>query len=62
MRFVRRMVADLRLQTRYGAQLTTLETRWTELLSSILQIEMANVALEGEVERLEAKEGEMMDM
>jgi len=49
-------------QTRYGAQLTTLETRWTELLSSILQIEMANVALEGEVERLQAKEGEMMDM
>ncbi|KAI9572742.1 breast carcinoma amplified sequence 2 [Boletus coccyginus] len=49
-------------QTRYGAQLTMLETRWTELLSSILQIEMANVALEGEVERLHTREGEMMAM
>ncbi|KAF8140028.1 breast carcinoma amplified sequence 2 [Boletus edulis] len=49
-------------QTRYGAQLTTLETRWTELLSSILQIEMANVALEGEVERLRTKEGEMASL
>lgn len=49
-------------QTRYGAQLTTLETRWTELLSSILQIEMANIALEGEIERLGTKAGEMESM
>jgi len=49
-------------QTRYGAQLTMLETRWTELLSSILQIEMANIALEGEVDRLRTREGEMMAM
>ncbi|KAN0100827.1 Pre-mRNA-splicing factor SPF27 [Tylopilus felleus] len=49
-------------QTRYGAQLTTLETRWTELLSSILQIEMANVALEGEVERLRVHVKEMASM
>ncbi|KAG9314574.1 breast carcinoma amplified sequence 2 [Chiua virens] len=49
-------------QTHYGAQLTTLETRWTELLSSILQIEMANIALEGEVERLRRKEEDMNGM
>ncbi|KAF8559319.1 breast carcinoma amplified sequence 2 [Imleria badia] len=49
-------------QTHFGAKLTTLETRWTELLSSILQIEMANIALEGEVERLRIKEGEMASM
>ncbi|KAF9243885.1 breast carcinoma amplified sequence 2 [Melanogaster broomeanus] len=42
-------------QTRYGAQLTSLETRWTELLSSILQIEMANVALDAEIDRLNKK-------
>ena len=36
-----------------------LETRWTELLSSILQIEMANIALEGEVGRLGQREEEM---
>ena len=49
-------------QTHFGAKLTTLETRWTELLSSILQIEMANIALEGEVDRLRGQEGEMASM
>ncbi|KIM67078.1 hypothetical protein SCLCIDRAFT_1210555 [Scleroderma citrinum Foug A] len=46
-------------QTRYGTQLTALETRWTELLSSILQIEMANVALDAEVKRLYAVEAQL---
>ena len=31
-------------------------------MSSILQIEMANIALEGEVERLRRKEEEMIEM
>ena len=50
------------LQERWGEQLTTLETRWTELISNILQIEMANVALEGDIERLRTKEAELADM
>lgn len=46
-------------QTRIGDQLTSLETRWTELISNILQIEMANVALETEIERLNKTEMEL---
>ncbi|KAH9890947.1 breast carcinoma amplified sequence 2 [Cubamyces lactineus] len=46
-------------QTRLGSQLTSLETRWTELISSILQIEMANVALEAEIDRLNKREVEL---
>ncbi|KAI0252636.1 breast carcinoma amplified sequence 2 [Lactifluus subvellereus] len=46
-------------QTRLGDQLTLLESRWTELISSILQIEMANVALEAEVARLNKRETEL---
>ncbi|KAI0651603.1 breast carcinoma amplified sequence 2 [Trametes meyenii] len=46
-------------QTRLGTQLTSLETRWTELISSILQIEMANVALEVEIDRLNKREVEL---
>lgn len=49
-------------QTRIGSQLTSLETRWTELISNVLQIEMANVALEGEIERLSKKEAELAAM
>ncbi|KIJ68651.1 hypothetical protein HYDPIDRAFT_82505 [Hydnomerulius pinastri MD-312] len=49
-------------QTRYGEQLTALERRWTELLSSILQIEMANVALDAEVNRLNKKEADLANM
>ena len=45
-------------QTRLGDQLTSLESRWTELISSILQIELANVALEAEVARLSKRETE----
>lgn len=47
------------IQTRLGTQLTSLETRWTELISNILQIEMANVALEAEIERLNKTEAEL---
>ena len=46
-------------QTRLGTQLTSLETRWTELISSILQIEMANVALEVEIDRVNKREVEL---
>ena len=47
------------MQTRLGTQLTSLETRWTELISNILQIEMANVALEVEIDRLNKREVEL---
>ena len=43
-------------QMRLGTQLTSLKTRWTVLISSILQIEMANVALEAEIDRLNKRE------
>jgi pre-mRNA-splicing factor SPF27 len=46
-------------QTRLGEQLTSFESRWTELISSILQIELANVALEAEVARLSKRETEL---
>ncbi|TFK41351.1 Pre-mRNA-splicing factor SPF27 [Crucibulum laeve] len=49
-------------QDRVGKQLTSLETRWTELISSVLQIEMANVALDAEVERLNKKEAELAEL
>ncbi|KAF5368326.1 hypothetical protein D9758_002341 [Tetrapyrgos nigripes] len=49
-------------QERLGKQLNTLETRWTELISSVLQIEMANVALDGEIDKLNKKEAEMAEM
>ena len=45
-----------------GAQLTTLETRWTELISSVLQIEMANVALEAELGELSQREVELASL
>ncbi|KAJ8518700.1 hypothetical protein ONZ45_g4226 [Pleurotus djamor] len=49
-------------QTRVGAQLTSLESRWTELISSILQIEMANMALDVEIDRLNKTEAELAAM
>lgn len=49
-------------QERLGKQLTGLETRWTELISSVLQIEMANVALEAEIGRLRGKAEDMEGM
>ncbi|TFK57469.1 breast carcinoma amplified sequence 2 [Heliocybe sulcata] len=47
------------IQTRFGSQLTSLETRWTELISSVLQIEMANAALEADINQLNKKEAEL---
>jgi pre-mRNA-splicing factor SPF27 len=49
-------------QTRFGTQLTSLETRWTELISSVLQIELANVALDAEIDRLNKQEAEFADV
>ncbi|KAH6917544.1 Pre-mRNA-splicing factor SPF27 [Coprinopsis sp. MPI-PUGE-AT-0042] len=46
-------------QERIGKQLTSLETRWTELISNILQIEMANIALDAEIDRLNQREAEL---
>jgi len=47
------------MQDRFGNQLDALEKRWTELISSVLQIEMANVALEVEVDRLNKRADEL---
>ncbi|KAG6897925.1 hypothetical protein C0992_009077 [Termitomyces sp. T32_za158] len=47
---------------RLGKQLTSLETRWTELISSVLQIEMANVALDAEIEKLNKREVELSEL
>ncbi|KAG6869188.1 hypothetical protein C0993_012287 [Termitomyces sp. T159_Od127] len=49
-------------QDRLGKQLTALETRWTELISSVLQIEMANVALDAEIEKLNKQEVELSEL
>ncbi|KAK7463859.1 hypothetical protein VKT23_005794 [Stygiomarasmius scandens] len=49
-------------QERLGTQLNMLETRWTELISSVLQIEMANVALDAEIDRLNKREAELAEM
>ncbi|EJD55486.1 breast carcinoma amplified sequence 2 [Auricularia subglabra TFB-10046 SS5] len=46
-------------QTRAGAQLSALETRWTELMSNLLQIEVANAAMEAEIEGLKERESEL---
>ncbi|KAJ2928739.1 hypothetical protein H1R20_g8176, partial [Candolleomyces eurysporus] len=48
-------------QDRLGKQLTSLETRWTELISNILQIEMANIALDVEIDRLNKREAELAE-
>jgi hypothetical protein len=42
-----------------GGELTYLEKRWTELISGSLQIEIANAALIGEIDRLNLRESEM---
>lgn len=47
-------------KTAFGARLTALETRWTELISNVLQIEMANVALEAEIDQLINREAELV--
>lgn len=48
-------------QEHLGKQLTSLETRWTELISNILQIEMANVALDAEIDRLNKREADLAE-
>lgn len=53
--------SDTTLQTHAGTQLTSLETRWTELISNVLQIELANVALEVENAKLAMKEKELAE-
>ncbi|KAJ7139796.1 Pre-mRNA-splicing factor SPF27 [Mycena epipterygia] len=50
------------MQTRLGKQLNSLETRWTELISNVLQIELANVALDAEVNALNAREAELAEL
>jgi len=42
-----------------GRELTALEQKWTELISSVLQIEVANAALEGEIIQLTQREAEL---
>jgi pre-mRNA-splicing factor SPF27 len=46
-------------QIQIGKELNSLEARWTELISNVLQIELANVALEQEVESLRQQELDM---
>ncbi|KAJ7462712.1 breast carcinoma amplified sequence 2 [Mycena galericulata] len=50
---------ELKQMTVDGNQLNSLETRWTELISNVLQIELANVALDAEVNALNAREAEL---
>jgi len=49
-------------QMAVGKQLTALEKKWTELISSVLQIEIANSALEAEVAMLSQRESELEQM
>jgi pre-mRNA-splicing factor SPF27 len=49
-------------QVGLGERLTGLERKWTDLISTVLQIELANVALEGEIEVLRAKEVELNEI
>ncbi|KZW02053.1 breast carcinoma amplified sequence 2 [Exidia glandulosa HHB12029] len=46
-------------QTRAGQQLSSLETKWTELMSNLLQIEVANTAMEAEIYGLHQREQEL---
>ncbi|QRV86183.1 Breast carcinoma amplified sequence [Ceratobasidium sp. AG-Ba] len=43
-----------------GAQLTALENKWTELISRNLQISMANLTLEAELENLRMQDAELV--
>jgi len=56
------IIPDPRGQSRAGTQLTSLETRWTELISNVLQIELANVALEAENAQLAKRESELVEL
>ena len=46
-------------QTAVGNQISALERRWTELISTTLQIELANASLEAEVADLRRRREEM---
>ncbi|KAG8930192.1 hypothetical protein FRC01_003161 [Tulasnella sp. 417] len=46
-------------QTQAGNQLSSLENRWKELISAVLQLELANVAMEGEIEDLRRRDAEL---
>jgi len=46
-------------QMAIGKQLTGLEQKWTELISSVLQIEIANATLEAEIVGLGQRESEL---
>lgn len=46
-------------QTAAGAQLTALENKWTELISRNLQISLANLTLEAEIESLRTQDAEL---
>lgn len=45
-----------------GKQLTALEQKWTELISSVIQIDIANSALEAEIANLGQREAELETM
>ncbi|PVF98835.1 breast carcinoma amplified sequence 2 [Serendipita vermifera] len=49
-------------QIAIGKQLTALEKKWTELISSVLQIDIANAALEAEIASLGQRESELEQM
>lgn len=59
---IAQLILTCHLKDRYGKQLTSLETRWTELISSVLQIEMANVALDAEIDKLNKREAELAEL
>jgi pre-mRNA-splicing factor SPF27 len=44
---------------RVGAQLNSLETRWTDLMGNLLQLEVANATLEGEIAQLLEREAQL---
>jgi len=49
-------------QLKLGEQLTAQERKWTESISTILQLELANSALESEIEGLKEKERELSEI
>jgi len=50
------------LQTGLGNEISALERKWTDLISNVLQIELANTAIQSEIQQLEEKEEEMSGM
>lgn len=54
-----RMAHRYFVQLDVGRELSTLERRWTDLISSVLQTELANLTLEGEIYQLQQREQEL---